>query len=57
MFTLQNIKGEIIGVNEDIMKWLDDFEDYPDLYNRHTIIGFRKSRSSESQLIEFIDEV
>jgi gamma-glutamylcyclotransferase (GGCT)/AIG2-like uncharacterized protein YtfP len=34
---LQNIKGEIIEVNEDIMKWLDEFEDCPDLYKRHTI--------------------
>ena len=34
---MQNIKGEIIEVNEDIMKWLDEFEDCPDLYYRHTI--------------------
>ena len=34
-------------VNDEMLEWLDDFEDTPYLYKRHSIMVWSKSKSIE----------
>ena len=42
---LQQIEGEVHSVDADMLAWLDDFEDHPEVYTRREIPVILDSQS------------